>query len=317
MKIVVLDAYALNPGDLSWEFLEKFGETTVYDRTPAEETLNRIGNAEIVLTNKTVLDRSIISAAPALRYIGVMATGYNVVDVEAAKEKNISVANIPAYSTPSVAQLVFAFILRFANHLEKYTQSVNEGDWIKSKDFSYMVEPIIELQGKTLGIVGFGQIGQAVGRIGLAFGMKVIAVHKHPRRDKMEGVQFLTRPEVFAQADFITLHIPMSSQNAGFVDAKILKTMKKEAVLINTARGGLINEHDLAAALNEGLIRGAALDVLSVEPPTAGNPLLHARNCLITPHIAWASKEARLRLMAILEENISQFIAGSPKNIVN
>lgn len=246
-----------------------------------------------------------------------MATGYNSVDIEAAREKGIPVSNVPAYSTPSVAQLTFGLILSLGNKIPAYLESVGNGDWIKSPDYSYNLGPLVELQGKTLGIIGLGQIGQAVARIALSFGMKVIASHKHPERDKMDEVIFKTQDEVFEQSDVVSLHCPLNDQNRQFVNAALLQKMKPSAFLINTSRGGLIREIDLAKALNSGVIAGAGLDVLSTEPPLEGNPLLSAKNCLITPHIAWSSKEARMRLMEKLEENIASFINGRPKNVVN
>lgn len=317
MKIVILDGYALNPGDLSWENIEKYGEVKLYDRSAAEDVGARIQHADIVLTNKAVIGREAIDLAVNLKFIGVMATGFNIVDTEAAREKNIVVSNIPAYSTASVAQLTFAFVLAFANRISDYSESVHKGDWVKSPDFSYMVKPVIELQDKTLGIIGLGQIGQAVAAIALSFGMKVIASHRHPERDKMEGVVFKSQNEVFENADFVSLHCPLNDQNKEFVDLELLKTMKPTSFLINTSRGGLVNEQDLADALNGELISGAGLDVLSSEPPSEDNPLLTAKNCLITPHIAWASKEARQRLMEILDDNISAFLKGEPLNVVN
>lgn len=317
MKIVILDAFALNPGDLSWDEIAKLGDLQIYDRSTPDEVRQRIKDADIALTNKAVITREAIREATNLRFIGVMATGFNIVDVAAAREKHIPVSNIPAYSTASVAQLVFAFVLAFTNHLTDYTNSVREGDWVRHTDFSYMLKPVVELQGKTFGIIGFGQIGQAAARIALAFQMKVIASHKHPERDKMEGVIFKSEPEVFEQSDFLSLHCPLNDENKEFVNAQLLSRMKPSARLINTSRGGLINEKDLAAALNTGTIAGAGLDVLSTEPPSADNPLLQAKNCLITPHIAWASGEARSRLMDILHENILAFLKGEPRNVVN
>lgn len=317
MKIVILDAYALNPGDLSWDAIKKFGEVAIYDRSNPSEAKERVKDADIILTNKAIVNKEIMDAAPSLKYIGVMATGYNIVDIEAAKTIKIPVSNIPSYSTPSVAQLTFAFILSFSNKLHAYTQSVGAGGWVQNPDFSYMVEPLIELKDKVLGIVGFGKIGQSVARIALAFGMKVIASHKHPQRDKMEGVWFVNETELFEKSDFISLHCPLNEHNKEFVNAALLKKMKPTAYLINTSRGGLIHEKDLAAALNQNTLAGAGLDVLSTEPPSPDNPLLSARNCQITPHIAWASREARSRLMETLEKNISSFLQGSPLNIVN
>lgn len=317
MKIVILDAYVFNPGDLSWDGIKKFGEVEIYDRSNPGEVVLRIREADIVLTNKAIISKEAIDLANHLKFIAVMATGFNSVDIEAARAKGIPVSNVPAYSTPSVAQLAITFMLTLANHIPAYTQSVQNGDWPRSPDYSYTLAPLMELQDKTLGIIGFGQIGQAVAQIALAFGMKVIASHKHPERDRMEGVTFTSQDEVFGQSDFISLHCPLNDQNREFVNNALIRKMKPSAFLINTSRGGLINENDLANALNNGLIAGTGLDVLSTEPPAANNPLLSAKNCLITPHIAWASKESRLRLMEKLDENIEAFINGAPKHLVN
>jgi len=316
MKIVVLDAFAMNPGDLSWDGLRAIGETEIYERSTLEETKNRIADAEIVLTNKSILNAELISAAKKLKYIGVMATGYNIVDITAAHTRNIIVTNVPSYGTASVAQLTFAFILELANHTSLYAKSVSNGDWVKSKDFSYHLKPIMELQEKTLGIIGFGQIGQAVAKIAIAFGMKVIASHKHPERGQMEGVKFVDEKTCFKEADIISLHCPLNENNQQFVNKELLGTMKPTSFLINTSRGGLINEPDLADALNDSTIAAAALDVLSTEPPKAGNPLLHAKNCIINPHVAWATFESRSRLMNVVVNNVKSFLAANPKNVV-
>jgi len=316
MKIVVLDAYALNPGDLSWNNLQALGEVDIYERSSVIETPQRIADANIVLTNKALLTEEIIGNAPHLKYIGVMATGYNVVDIKAARKRNIIVTNVPAYSTMSVAQLAFAFILELSVNTALYAESVREGNWVKSKDFSYQVRPIMELQNKTLGIIGLGQIGRSVAKIGQAFGMTIVASHKHPERDYMEGVLFTDETTCFMEADFVSLHCPLTDQNKEFVNRQLIDKMKPSAYLINTSRGALINEEDLAYSLNNNLIAGAGLDVLSVEPPAADNPLLHAKNCLITPHIGWATFDARSRLMQTLVNNVSAFINGSPVNVV-
>jgi glycerate dehydrogenase len=316
MKIIVLDAYALNPGDLSWAALKKLGETIIYERSTVAETPARIADADVVLTNKALLPADIINNAANLKYIGVMATGYNVVDTVAARKRNIVVTNIPAYSTQSVAQLTLAIILELANHVTIYAQSVRSGDWSRSKDFSYQIKPIMELQHKTLGIIGFGKIGQAVAKMALAFGMQVIASHKHPERDKMEGVRFVNEETCFREADMVSLHCPLNDQNKHFVNRQLLEVMKPSAFLINTSRGGLINEQDLASALNAGRIAGAGLDVLSSEPPSENNPLLHAKDCLITPHIGWSTYEARQRLMLDVVKNLTAFQNGNPVNVV-
>lgn len=315
-KIVVLDGYALNPGDLSWESLKQLGETLIYDRSSDAETVSRIVDADIVLTNKVVLTEAAINASVKLTYIGVMATGYNIVDVSAAKKRNITVTNVPAYSTASVAQLAITMMLELSAHFSLYAQSVQQGDWERCVDFSYQLKPISELQGKILGIIGLGQIGKKVAEIALAFGMKIIASHKHPERDRMEGVTFVDEKTCFQNADFISLHCPLNEQNKNFVNKALLDTMKPSAFIINTSRGGLINEQDLANALNSGQIAGAGLDVLSIEPPASVNPLLKAKNCIVTPHIGWASIESRLRLMNILVSNIKAFLEGAPVNVV-
>ncbi|HEY5371844.1 MAG TPA: D-2-hydroxyacid dehydrogenase [Hanamia sp.] len=316
MKIVVLDAFAMNPGDLSWDALSQLGETEVYERSSLEETEKRIADADIVLTNKSILNQKLINAAAKLKYIGVMATGYNIVDITAAHTRNIIVTNVPSYSTASVAQLTFAFLLELTNHTALYAKSVSNGDWVKSKDFSYHLKPIMELQDKTVGIIGFGQIGKAVATIAMAFGMKVIAFHKHPERDQMDGVKFVNEQTCFSEADIISLHCPLNEKNAQFVNKVLLSTMKPTSFLINTSRGGLINEQDLADALNDSIIAGAALDVLSTEPPKADNPLLHAKNCIINPHVAWATFEARSRLMNVLANNVKAFLEGQPVNVI-
>ena len=316
MKIVVLDAFAMNPGDLSWKALSQLGDAEIYERSSLEETKKRIADADIVLTNKSVLNEELINSAPNLKYIGVMATGYNIVDITAAHTRNIIVTNVPSYSTASVAQLTFAFILELTNHTALYAKSVSNGDWAKSKDFSYHLKPIMELDHKTLGIIGFGQIGQAVAKIAISFGMNVIASHKHPERDRMEGVRFVDEKTCFKEADIISLHCPLNEKNAQFVNKELLSTMKPTSFLINTSRGGLINEQDLADALNESVIAGAALDVLSTEPPNAANPLLHAKNCIINPHVAWATFESRSRLMNVVVNNVKAFLDGKPENII-
>ncbi|HEY8657456.1 MAG TPA: D-2-hydroxyacid dehydrogenase [Hanamia sp.] len=317
MKIVVLDAYALNPGDLNWESLKQIGKTEIYERSTILETPGRIADADIVLTNKVLITEDVIGKASNLKYIGVMATGYNVVDTVAAGKRHIVVTNVPSYSTASVAQLTFAIILELITHVAQYAQSVSNGDWVQSKDFSYQIKTMIELQNKTLGIVGFGKIGQAVAKIALAFGMQVIASHKHPERDQMEGIRFVNEDNCFQQSDIISLHCPLNDQNKNFVNRRLLEKMKSSALLINTSRGGLINEQDLGWALNSSRIAGAGLDVLSTEPPLENNPLLHAKNCLITPHIGWATYEARSRLMQEVVKNVLAFLEGTPVNVVS
>ncbi|NLB91799.1 MAG: D-2-hydroxyacid dehydrogenase [Bacteroidales bacterium] len=316
MKIVILDGYTLNPGDLSWDEIRKLGECTVYDRTPPEKILERASKVAAIFTNKVVIGRDIIKQLPDLKFIGVLATGYNVVDLQAAAEADILVANIPAYSTASVAQMVFSHILNIAQNVSKHAKSVKDGDWTNSIDFTYHLTPQTELAGKTLGIIGFGQIGQAVARVGLAFGMKILFQNRSKKETNADFRQ-VDLDTLLAESDFISLNCPLTDENAGFINKSTIGKMKKSAILINTGRGALINEKDLADALNSGRIAGAGLDVLSTEPPKAENPLLAAKNCYITPHIAWATKEARQRLMQIAAQNLKAFINGTPQNIVN
>ncbi|MBO9727875.1 MAG: D-2-hydroxyacid dehydrogenase [Chitinophaga sp.] len=317
MNIIVLDGHTLNPGDLDWTALQALGNVTVYERTPEAMVAERIATADVVLTNKAIVNAAAIEQAKQLKYIGVTATGFNVVDIAAARARHIPVTNVPAYSTASVAQLTFALILELCHHTGLHAASVRAGEWSSSIDFSYWKTPLTELSGSTLGIVGLGQIGQAVARIALAFGMKVIANHKHPDRDAMEGVTFVDLATCFRDADIISLHCPLNAGNKEFVQMDLLRTMKPSAFLINTSRGPLIRETDLAEALKEGIIAGAALDVLSAEPPSAGNPLISSPNIIITPHIAWATQAARKRLMHTVVENLKAFQGGVPQNIIN
>ena len=310
MKIVVLDGYTLNPGDLSWDELEKLGEVTVYDRTVPEDVITRIGDAPVILTNKVVIDRKIMTSCPTLKYVGVLATGYNVVDIAAAHELGITVTNIPAYSTDSVAQMVFAHILNITNDIAKYADEAKIGKWSANPDFCYWNKPIIELANKTLGVVGLGNIGMAVARIALAFGMKVIAATSKPQSTLPDGITAGTVQDVLKNADIISLHCPLTDSTREMINSESIKTMKRTAILINTGRGPLVNEQDLATALNNKGIAAFGTDVLSIEPACTDNPLLKAKNCYITPHIAWATTEARTRLMTIAVENVRQFIAG-------
>lgn len=316
MYIVILDGYTLNPGDLNWEQFEELGDCTIYERTPPELTVERARNAEIAITNKVIFNKNIMAQLPKLKYIGVLATGYNVVDVNAAREAGIVVTNIPAYSTASVAQMVFSHILHFAQNVSVHAASVEKGGWNECADFSYQLTSQTELAGKTLGIIGFGQIGQAVARIGLAFGMKVIFHNRSRKESSLDAVQ-VDLDALLTESDFISINCPLTAENAGFINKNTLAKMKPSAFLVNTGRGPLVNEHDLAEALNTGRIAGAGLDVLSAEPPIAGNPLIQAKNCFITPHIAWATAEARSRLMQIAAENLEAFLSGKPKNVVN
>ncbi|MBV5315765.1 MAG: D-2-hydroxyacid dehydrogenase [Prolixibacteraceae bacterium] len=316
MKIVVLDGYALNPGDLSWEGLKSLGDCQIFDRTKPEEVFSRISDVEAVITNKVIIDKHLLSQLPALEYIGVTATGYNVVDVLAATERNVVVTNIPAYSTDSVAQLVFSHILNVTNRVELHANSVKAGNWTKNPDFAYWKTPQTELAGKTLGIIGFGRIGRKVAEIAQALGMKVVFQNRSVKNDIPEGIIQKSLSEVFAESDFVSLNCPLTAENSAFVNKKLIETMKPTAVLINTGRGALINETDLAEALNSGRIAAACLDVLSTEPPLQQNPLISAKNCFITPHIAWATIEARQRLMNITVENLKNYLSGNPKNVV-
>ena len=317
MNIVVLDGYTLNPGDLSWEGFEELGNVTVYDRTPSAEIAARAADAEVVLTNKTVLSRELIGQLPKLNYIGVLATGYNVVDVEAAREREIPVANIPVYGTRSVAQMVFAHVLNLAQHAAHHAQTVCDGRWTASDDFCYWDYPLIELEGLTMGIVGIGRIGQATAQLALAFGMKVIAYDVFAPSPVPEGVSMVELDQLFRESDVISLHCPLTPDNEKLVDAKRLALMKDSAFLVNTSRGPLIDEAALADALDKGGLAGAGLDVLAVEPPKAENPLLTAKNCYVTPHISWATHSARSRLMKTAAENVAAFVSGTPQNVVN
>ena len=315
MKIVVLDGHTLNPGDLSWDAINALGELTVYDRTTPEQTIQRATDAEIIYTNKVIINREIIEQLPRLKFIGVLATGYNVVDTDAARKAGITVCNIPAYSTQSVAQLVFAHLLHFTNNVARHARSVQNGDWAASKDFAYWLTAQTELAGKTLGIIGFGQIGQAVARIALAFGMNVIFNNRSKKITKLDARQ-VNLDTLLKDSDYISINCPLTSENQGFINKETIAKMKPTAIVINTGRGPLINEQDLADALNNEQIAGAALDVLSAEPAGADNPLPKAKNCNITPHIAWATLEARQRLMQIAADNLKAFIEGKPINVV-
>ncbi|MFT3963225.1 D-2-hydroxyacid dehydrogenase [Propionivibrio sp.] len=318
MKIVVLDGYTLNPGDLTWAGIEKFGEVTVYDRTAPEEVRGRLAGAEIVFTNKTPLTREHFAANPRIRFVGVLATGYNVVDVAAARERGIPVCNIPTYGTMAVAQFATALMLELCHRVGRHADSVKAGDWSRGNDFCYWLNPLIELDGKTLGIVGFGRIGQAFGRIAQSLGMKILAVDDYPdKRLESDTLRYTTLDDLYANADVISLHCPLFDDNRGMIDKTAIGKMKPGVLILNTSRGPLINEADLAEALQAGHVAGAALDVLSSEPPSPSNPLLSAPNCIVTPHIAWATREARTRLMNIATDNLSAFLKGAAQNVVN
>ena len=317
MKIVLLDAHTANPGDLTWQPLETIAPCEVHPRTPVEETVARCKGAEVVITNKAPITREMMASLPDLKYIGVTATGYNIVDTAAAKERGIVVSNVPGYGTPAVAQHVLALMLELTNHVGHSAASVRDGGWVRCPDFCYWDHPIIELSGRTLGIIGYGDIGSAVGRVALAFGMKVLASKRTWKEPPPPGVEAADIDSIFTRSDVITLHCPLTDDTKHLVGERTLGLMKKEAYLINTGRGPLIDEAALAKALNEGRIAGAGLDVLSMEPARAENPLLTAQNCLITPHVAWASRESRKRLIDLTASNLRAFLAGKPVNVVN
>lgn len=320
MKIVVLDGYTLNPGDLSWDLFEALGELTVYDRTPMDSTtiLNNIGDAEIVFTNKTPLNENTISRAPNVKYIGVLATGYNVVDIISARKQNITVTNIPAYSTLAVAQFTMALLLEMCHHIGDHATAVSNGAWSNCPDFSFWNSPLIELNGKTLGIIGFGNIGQATAKIAQAFGLKVITYSRTIQpENETENCKYVSLDELLNNSDIISLHCPLNDDTKGIINKSNIEKMKDGVMLINTSRGPLIIEEDLKEALNSNKISGAGIDVVSMEPILPNNPLLKAKNCIITPHIAWAPKEARKRLINTAIKNLESFLKGEPINVVN
>ena len=317
-NIVILDGYTINPGDNPWDSLEAVGNCTIYDRTPPELKLERARDAEIILLSKVKLDEAALEALPKLKYISMLATGFNNVDIAAAGKRGIPVSNVPAYSTESVVQTTFALLLELAMHVGLHDASVKAGDWVRCPDHAYWKTPLLELDGLTLGVVGYGTIGQAVARVGAAFGMKIIAYA--PRIPQDIGgvpVRFVPLEELFASADAVSLNCPQTPENGGFVNSRLISLMKSNAFLLNLARGGLVNEADLAQALRDGQIAGAGLDVVAHEPMLADNPLLNAPNCIFTPHIAWASLAARKRLMTIVTANVAAFLAGAPINVVN
>ncbi len=314
MKLKILDGHADNPGDLSWGEFEKLADITVFDRTSQDQVVSRIADAEAAFINKVVITDQILSQLPNLRYIGVCATGYNVVDIEACKKRGIIVTNIPAYSTNAVAQHVFSFITNFTNHVALHNESVHKGEWITSPDFVYWKEPLVELSGKILGIFGYGSIGSKVAEIGKAFGMKVIC---NTRTKKPDMPEFVSCEELFARSDFLSLHAPLTDQTKNMINKETLSLMKKSAFLINTARGGFVVENELAEALKSGIIAGYAADVILNEPMNKDCPLLACPNCVLTPHIAWAPKETRQRLLDIALENFKAWLDGNPINVVN
>ncbi len=317
LKAVILDGYTENPGDLSWERIENLTDLTVYDRTPPELIVERAKDADILIVNKVVITKDIIAQLPKLKFVSTLATGFNQVDGVALRERGISLSNIPAYSTNAVAQMVFAFILELTNQTGKYTEDVKSGTWCNCKDFCYWNTPLYELDGKTLGIIGFGKIGSRVSEIGKAFGMKVMAYTPSGKKDGYCDVTFTDIDTVIKNSDYISVHCPLTEGTAGLINAEFISKMKDHAYIINTSRGPVANEQDIFESLESGRISGYGTDVLSTEPPKSDNPLLKAKNCLITPHVAWAAYETRLRLMEILEENIKGYLSGKYINVVN
>ena len=317
MKIVVLDGYTLNPGDLSWEGLSALGDLTVYDRTPYDQVVERLKGADIALTNKTILDKAVLEQSPNLKFISVLATGYDVVDVKTARERGIVVSNVPTYGTLSVSQMVFAHLLNLTQHVAAHAQGVAQGRWLASPDWCYWEYPLIELAGLTMWIIGFGRIGRTTAKIAKAFEMRVIAYDAYIKDSGDPEIEMVSLDRIFRESDVISLHCPLTPETYNLVNAERLKMMKPTAFLINTSRGAVVNNADLAEALNRGIIAGAGLDVLEVEPPAADNPLLTAKNCYITPHISWATRSARARLMQATVENVAAFLAGKPQNVVN
>ena len=317
MKIVVLDGYATNPGDLSWEQFGKYGELTVNRRCKDSEIVEKAKDADIVINNKCNMTREVLSQLPKLKYIGLQSTGYNAVDIEAARELGIIVSNVPAYSTNEVAQHTFALILEISNNIGLYSAAVHNGEWSKAPNFCFYLEPLDELNNKVIGIIGFGSIGKRVATIAKAFGMKVIVNTPHPDEKNFSDIEFCSLDELLSRSDIVTCHCPLCESTINLINKDTLSKMKSSAVFINTSRGQLVNDSALADALNKGKIRAAGLDVLSKEPPEEDNPLLRAKNCFITPHIAWGATQTRARLLVTIEENLKAFIEGKPQNVVN
>lgn len=318
MKIVVLDGYTLNPGDLTWDRLKEYGEVTVYDRTPAEQVVRRIGDAQAIYTNKTPVTRETLDACPTVKFIGVLATGYNIVDVAAAKEKGIPVVNIPTYGTAAVSQYAIALLLELCHHVGEHSDCVKRGDWTNNADWCFWNHPLVELSGKTIGVIGFGRIGQETARIAQALGMKVLAYDSyHNPALETATCLYADLDTLLVQSDVITLHCPLFKETEGLINRDTIAKMKDGVMIINTSRGPLVVEEDLKEGLNSGKVAGAAVDVVCVEPITMDNPLLQAKNMIITPHIAWAPKESRERLMNIAVDNLAAYLKGTPVNVVN
>lgn len=317
MKIVILDSFTTNPGDLSWDFLNEYGDTEIYDRTPQNKIIERCIDADVVVTNKTPIGKDIIDRLPKLKFIALLSTGYNIVDYMYLKEKGIPVSNIPSYSTDAVAQLVMSFLLELTMNVGLHSLSVKSGDWVNSTDFCYWKTHLTELAGKTMGIFGFGRIGKAVAQRAKAFGMNIVAYTPRLHGNEPDWVKFVSLDEMLSVADAVSMHCPLTPETEGIVNNEFISKMKNGAYFINTSRGTVVDETALADALNSGKLGGAGLDVLSTEPPKPDNPLLNAKNCFITPHIAWASFETRQRLLAIFRENIRAFAQGTPQNVIN
>lgn len=319
MKIVILDGYTENPGDLSWDALRQYGEVSVYDRTPYEEDeiIRRIGDAEVVFTNKCPITKNVIDACPGLKYISVLATGYNVIDYNYAAEKGIPVSNVPTYGTASVGQFAIAMLLEICHHVQRHSDAVHDGRWENNDDWCFWDYPLIELAGKTIGIIGFGKIGQVTGRIAKAMGMRVLAAGSRPTPEGQQIAEYTDVDTVLSQSDVIALHCPLFPNTQGIINKDNIAKMKDGVIIINNSRGGLVVEQDLADALNSGKVYAAAVDVVSTEPIKGDNPLLTAKNCIITPHISWAPKEARQRIMDCSESNLKSYIAGAPANVIN
>ncbi len=318
MKIVILDGYTTNPGDLSWEEFSKFGDVTAYDYTPAELIIERCKDAEIIINNKVIFTKETLNQLPKLRYIGLLSTGFNVIDIEAAKNNGVTVCNVPTYSTAAVAQLTFALILEMYNQVSVHSEAVHNGEWTNCRDFCFQKTPLLELNNKTIGLIGYGKIGSEVAKIADAFSMKIICyVPSEKPQPDFKNFRFVTLDELAEKSDIVSLHCPLTPETTKIINKEFISKMKKTAIIINTSRGPSIDEQALADALNTGRIAGAGVDVLSTEPPKADNPLLTCKNCFITPHIAWAGYETRERLVGVVLDNLKSYIDGNPVNVVN